>query len=548
LKRPWFNRLWMYQEVLLAQECVCCIGPYELKWSYVQQAFNSSKWPNESSNIDELGPYTPWMREMFTSPPSASNVNAAPSLKQLLLETMPLECSDDRDKVYALLGLTRWSKRRETIPLEVWPDYAKSTADCMRDVTSAVIREDTDLDCLLLRTLTGPKPTWMIPWHQLGDNMSVVDYLEIPHKVRPLLDCSRGLTFDCDNIRRPGAPDSLFLRGLRFRKIARVSPVSSEKDVQNMTIVAKLRVLLEQIDSVTNGRLAKVDSRVICYTICRNLTQFSPRLWWLPKFQHNLCLEISVLHGLAQNEQKGDFEDKQCTEHRRPGVKEADVRCEEEEWPEESSSDKKEESNSSEHPTQIFSSRDSYQNWVEARISGTFKGRRATKKQLPTDRFVLEQDVNTSSDDTYDSERVASIVHRAIVTLQDNCHSNLPLDINTCEMPGLEEMVGGNFHLNSSLHHCLTKSRFYIPAPDWSETTPLEVSIGIGPAEMEPGDQVAILFGCKRPVILRPEGSAWLYVGPAYAHEMMVGDIVSYWEYFREQGYTGVESEVFELR
>jgi hypothetical protein len=65
---------------------------------------------------------------------------------------------------------------------------------------------------------------------------------------------------------------------------------------------------------------------------------------------------------------------------------------------------------------------------------------------------------------------------------------------------------------------------------------------------MEPGDQVAILFGCKHPVILRPEGSSWLYVGPAYAHEMMGGHLVDYWEHYREQGYTLVEAEVFELR
>jgi hypothetical protein len=262
--------------------------------------------------------------------------------------------------------------------------------------------------------------------------------MEARLRFRSWLDCSRGQPLDCINMRRCSAPDSLFLRGIRFRKIARVSPVSSEKDVQNMTILAKLRVLLEQIDSVTNGRLAKVDSRVICYTICRNLHQFSPKLWWLPKFQHNLCLWIPALHGLAQNEQKGDSEDKQCTENRRPRVKEADVRCEEKERPEESSSDKKEESNSSGPPMQMFNSRYASQNWVEAPISGTSEGRRTTKKQRPTDRFVLEQDVDTSSDDTDHSGKAASVLHRAIVTLQDNWHNNSALEIHSSEIPGLE--------------------------------------------------------------------------------------------------------------
>jgi hypothetical protein len=223
---------------------------------------------------------------MFTSSlPSPSNPNASPRLKQLLLETIPLKCPDEKDKVYALLGLTRWTQRRKATPLEVWPDYSKSVTECMRDATCAVIREDANLDCLLLRTLTGPKPTWMVPWHRLGDNMSFIDYVEKKDKVWSGLDCSIGLPLDCIDMRRLDAPDSLYLRGLRFRKIARISPVSSEKDKQ-MTIAAKLRILLERIDTVINGELAKVDAPVICYTICKTLHGFAPRQWRLPERIH----------------------------------------------------------------------------------------------------------------------------------------------------------------------------------------------------------------------------------------------------------------------
>lgn len=56
LKRPWFSRLWMYQEVLLAQECVCCVGSYEIEWSWVQRAFRStSKVPHKPSVVSESG-------------------------------------------------------------------------------------------------------------------------------------------------------------------------------------------------------------------------------------------------------------------------------------------------------------------------------------------------------------------------------------------------------------------------------------------------------------------------------------------------------------
>jgi hypothetical protein len=543
LTRPWFNRLWMYQEVLLAQECVCCIGPYELEWSYVQQAFSSSKRPNVSSNIDELGPFTPWMRKIFTSSPSASNVDAAPSLKQLLLETMPLECSDDRDKVYALLGLTRWSKRRETISLEVWPDYTKTVIECMRDATCAVIREDADLDCLILRTLTGPKPTWVIPWHLLKDYMSVLDYLNSKERFGSRFrrfDCSGGRPLDCENMRLLHAPDSLFLRGLHFRNIARISSNSNEK-AHDMSIVTKLRILLERIDSVSDGNLAGVDTRVICYTICRNLSYFAPGEWTLPKFEHVFNLPISAS---VDEEQEEDLGDEQCP----PKVEEPVVRSSDKE---QHGEDQKQDQNSSEHLEKTVNVQDAYKSLVEARkvITPTVhRTVRTVNRPQPSNRFVLDEDIDTSSDDTAPWDKVASIVHRAIVTLQDKWHSDSSLDNDTGELPDLDYIEGARLQLNSSLDHCLTNSRFYIPAPDWSETKPVEFSIGIGPAEMEPGDQVAILFGCNHPVILRPEGSSWLYVGPAYAHEMMSGDFVSYWEVLREHGVTVVDSEVFELR
>jgi hypothetical protein len=202
---------------------------------------------------------------------------------------------------------------------------------------------------------------------------------------------------------------------------------------------------------------------------------------------------------------------------------------------------KKKEQDHPEHHTESIVPYNACKQWIEARETKVNTPR-------PRDRFFLDEHAEPSSP-LYDWENVTLLVHRAIVTLQDKWDSSSHLDDDTAESPGLEDLTGVDIYLlHSCFDHCLTKSRFYIPAPDWSETTPLELSIGIGPAEMEPGDQVAILFGCRNPAILRPEGSAWLYVGPAYAQEMMNGDFVSYWEFLREQGLMDSESEVFEIQ
>jgi hypothetical protein len=239
-------------------------------------------------------------------------------------------------------------------------------------------------------------------------------------------------------------PDSLFTRGLRFRRVARVSAFSSGRDLQNESILTKLRILLERIDSVTNGKLAEVDTRVICYTICRNLHGFRPKRWVPHGSRHVLTL---FSRELVQQGQKGNFGDEQCTEHGFSEVQEGVAQREDEEQREESSSDQVE---------KVSTSAGIKEDWP-----------------LPRDRSVLWEDIDMSSDDTAwnndttwsNADKAAAILHRAIVTLQDSCHSNSSLDNDTSELPGLQYPRRASIHLNSSLDHCLTKSTFYTPSP-----------------------------------------------------------------------------------
>lgn len=140
------------------------------------------------------------------------------------------------------------------------------------------------------------------------------------------MDCSKGRRLDSDSMRFLHAPDSLFLRGLRFRKIARVSSISisSERDLHGMSVTAKLRILMERIDKITSGKVAILDARVICYTICWDMQGFVPRRWWSPQFRHTFWAEKPGLHDVVQQEQDRDHGDERCAEHRRPQEKEAD--------------------------------------------------------------------------------------------------------------------------------------------------------------------------------------------------------------------------------
>jgi hypothetical protein len=52
--------------------------------------------------------------------------------------------------------------------------------------------------------------------------------------------------------------------------------------------------------------------------------------------------------------------------------------------------------------------------------------------------------------------------------------------------------------------------------------------LGLAPKAVRPGDVVAILFGCKCPVVLRPQGDDTYHViGECYIHELMDGEVLS---------------------
>jgi hypothetical protein len=50
--------------------------------------------------------------------------------------------------------------------------------------------------------------------------------------------------------------------------------------------------------------------------------------------------------------------------------------------------------------------------------------------------------------------------------------------------------------------------------------------IGLGPRDAAIGDVVALLIGCNVPVVLRPKGDNWFFVGEAYVCGIMDGELM----------------------
>jgi hypothetical protein len=51
--------------------------------------------------------------------------------------------------------------------------------------------------------------------------------------------------------------------------------------------------------------------------------------------------------------------------------------------------------------------------------------------------------------------------------------------------------------------------------------------IGLGPRHAEAGDIIVVLAGGRVPVIMRPNGSRWQFIGDSYAHGIIHGEALS---------------------
>ncbi|PNP60666.1 hypothetical protein FNYG_14603 [Fusarium nygamai] len=146
--RPWFCRVWIYQEVILARKCEVFAGSYRIEWLAITQAARwSIKWglihlpgilydcSEGLSNAATLGRHT--------------RLGKIKPLGFLLSHTAFFQASNPLDKVFALLGLAEeYQETLETLPSALETDYRREHTQLYRDVTRYLIERDQSL-CIL---------------------------------------------------------------------------------------------------------------------------------------------------------------------------------------------------------------------------------------------------------------------------------------------------------------------------------------------------------------------------------------------------------------
>ncbi|KAE8413143.1 heterokaryon incompatibility protein-domain-containing protein [Aspergillus pseudocaelatus] len=230
-RRNYFKRAWIIQEVALAKRILVICGEYFLDWDHI-------------ARVSRILTLTPWKR--------ASNMNAHDrkarvdsthtlplylnsnrkmvssgkgcDLLSILIKARRFQCSDPRDKVYALLGLLGDHAKDK---MRLRPVYkGRSTADVY--VSTAIqILEDTN-DLLLLAHAEGQDfqhiedlPSWVPDWScEKGLGLGITGYT----RFAAAASLPRFLRIDESN-------KSLVVRGLKLDRIVQVG--ESKEDAIN---------------------------------------------------------------------------------------------------------------------------------------------------------------------------------------------------------------------------------------------------------------------------------------------------------------------------
>ncbi|KAH6620861.1 hypothetical protein B0J18DRAFT_209691 [Chaetomium sp. MPI-SDFR-AT-0129] len=146
--RPWFWRIWVIQEVVLAQSAVVKWGHAEMDWRWIGLA--SAILRTNYSSICEVmkmgGVYNAYF--MFRLSTMSDLPPLTLSFIQLLRLTRQFEVTDVRDRIYGLLGIRTTDNDPEAGLLFLRPDYSISECELWKRLATKVIGESQNLSLL----------------------------------------------------------------------------------------------------------------------------------------------------------------------------------------------------------------------------------------------------------------------------------------------------------------------------------------------------------------------------------------------------------------
>ncbi|OJJ40152.1 hypothetical protein ASPWEDRAFT_22358 [Aspergillus wentii DTO 134E9] len=183
--KPWYQRMWIVQEIIQARKAIVVCGPHSVSWEHVSAA---ARWfcykaeaihDRNSRNVDGMCLITqmvsiPWRAKIGSEyRPELLGQKMRPTcrwgLRDLLEGLRPRLATDPRDKVYGVLGISVQDGSFGEEGLTV--DYSLSVKEIFTQATREIIKSDPTNDLNVIwsarqRCDEPGWPSWVPDWRQ----------------------------------------------------------------------------------------------------------------------------------------------------------------------------------------------------------------------------------------------------------------------------------------------------------------------------------------------------------------------------------------------
>ena len=199
LARPFFTRLWIYEEMLLAKKATFLVGPHQYVADLILSSLRLMLYHagiDTKSSAGKFSSIVAWnllvevtfAKEREENPHTQKILEfGSGSLLSLVLSFWEAECQDPRDRIYALLGAANDSLARS-----FYPDYTLTLDETMCRFTCSYIRAKHDLNilnfCYSKHSL--PRPSWTLVDFEWA--LSILNIRLLSQPISGIYNTSRG--------------------------------------------------------------------------------------------------------------------------------------------------------------------------------------------------------------------------------------------------------------------------------------------------------------------------------------------------------------------
>ncbi|KAH8668562.1 heterokaryon incompatibility protein-domain-containing protein [Xylariales sp. PMI_506] len=305
-KRPWFERVWVLQEVFRSRDAVVICGDTITPWNVFRpfSIWIDSRPANETEHWHVQLPFTiPQVLHIRNH--SEVSYRGARDLLQLLVGSRICKASDPRDKVYALLPML------DQVPDQIEVDYSKSVVQVYTDTARFLVTSVGNLDILacaqqdrnrkssdLQPSELSELPSWVPDWSQIIRTNWMIGYGDLYH---PLSADGRATGSD-SNVAEVRQSRLLVVRGVEVDTIISMTnedTIISSKSTENVFAVNEfLGECSFYRDSLVNSPPAALLPEAPMWTPRTNEIRIHPPHW----FAYSLGLPFENPNGFTDND------------------------------------------------------------------------------------------------------------------------------------------------------------------------------------------------------------------------------------------------------